>query len=215
MAQQMEGVDERLWIRTSGCDSRDFLVGNSHTFPGRMSAYCPTDGVHYSVSLSEIEDMSPDAVHWVAGFLVGNQPRPEDLFGPGIHDAHDSDPHWRRWTEAVEQFRRTGTWPHAGWSYLIPFPPGTTLPPFVWTHRGDEVWTWHGDAWVRADPQPAFRSGLLEGTVCFQRGHCGMTLVTTAHSVCDDCGATVGTVPDGLTREEWEAAQYTYEPTSL
>ena len=52
-AKNIEEIDEALWIRVSGCASQDYLVGNSHTFPGRMSAYCPTDGIHYSVSFGD------------------------------------------------------------------------------------------------------------------------------------------------------------------
>lgn len=208
-------VDEQLWIRTDGCDGRDYLVGNPHTFPGRMSAYCPEGKVGFAVSLSEIKEMSPESARWVAGFLTGNEPRPEDMFGLGMRDAHDSDPRWERWRRALAEFRATGDWPHAGWEHLIPFPPGTRLPPFVWTLRGDEVWTWNGDAWVRADPQPPRRFGHLEGTVCFEREHCVMTGVTTVHVVCDDCGDTGECVPDGFTAEEWERAQYVHQPTPL
>ena len=209
----MEGLDKDLWIRTSGCDGRDYLVGNCHTFRGRMGAYCPDRDVGYSVSISEIEDMSPEAARWVAGFLSGNEPSPEDMFGPGIHDAHDSDPRWERWRAALADFRATGEWPHAGWTHLIPFPPGIALPQFVWALRGDEVWTWDGNAWVRAFPQPARRHGLLEGTVCFERGHCNSTVLTSVHFVCDDCGSTDQLVPKDFSLEDWERAQYEYRPT--
>ena len=211
-AKDIEEIDETLWIRVDACDSHDYLVGNSHTFPGRMSAYCPTDGIHYSVSLSEIEEMSPEARRWVAGFLAGNEPRPEDMFGPAIHDAYDSDPRWRRWRDAIAEFRNSGSWPHADWGHLIPFPPGTSLPPLVWTIRGDEVWTWADDEWIRADPQPDRTSGFLSGTVCAERGHCELTMVSTVHAICEGCGETSQVIPEGLTREEWERAQYDYRP---
>ncbi len=215
MSNEQEEIDEKLWVRTSDCQDRDYLVGQCHTFPGRMSAYCPSKGVHYSLSFSEIDEMSADSERWVAGFLAGNEPRPEDMFGPGIHDAHDSDPRWERWRRAVAEFRATGAWPHARWQYLIPFPAGTALPLFVWTLRGDEVWSWDGDAWVRADPQPPLRSGSLAGTVCAERGRCDDTMVTTVHSVCTDCGDTTETIPPGFGWEEWERVQYGYQPTPL
>ena len=212
-ANRMEKVDEQLWIRTSGCGDRDYLVGNGHTFPGRISCYCPTRDVGFSISLSEIEEMSAESARWVAGFLAGNEPRPEDMFGPGIHDADDSDPRWARWRQAVSEFRTTGTWPHGPWKHLIPFPSGTTLPPFVWTLRGDEVWTWEGRRWVRAGPQPRRSDGLLEETPCVERGHCNMDAVTTVHAVCGNCGNTALSIPHGFTAEEWDHVQYGYKPT--
>ena len=214
-AKRNKVVDERLWIRTSNCDDRDYLVGNSHTFPGRMYGYCPTQDIGFSVSLSEIDEMSSASASWVAGFLAGNEPRPEDMFGPGVHDAYDSEPRLERWRRALDEFRASGEWPHARWEHLVPFPPGTKLPPFVWTLRGDEVWTWNGDDWVKADPQPRRQFRLLEGTVCFRRGHCDATGVTTVHVVCDDCGDTTQCIPDGFTAEEWERAQYVYQPAPL
>ena len=208
----MEGLDQQLWIVRAGSDCRDFLVGNSHTFHGRIAAYCPTNDYGYSVSLDEIEEMSAESSRWVAGFLAGNEPAPTEMFGPGIHDAPEEDSRWQRWHAAVDEFRTTGAWSHAQWRHLIPFPAGTTLPTFVWTLRGDEVWTWDGEAWVKANPQPARRGRLLEGTVCAGRGHCDVTMGTTVHGVCADCGDTSETVPANFTLEEWEQAQYTYVP---
>jgi hypothetical protein len=51
-------IDERLWFEAT-CGSRDFLVGNGHTFVGRMAAWCPSDGVGYHVSLSQLGAMVP------------------------------------------------------------------------------------------------------------------------------------------------------------
>ena len=39
-----------------------------------------------------------------------------------------------------------------------------------------------------------------------------MTLVSTVHSVCDDCGDTSQSIPEGFNYEEWERAQYDYRP---
>lgn len=74
------------------------------------------------------------------------------------------------------------------------------------------MWTWADDGWIRADPQPDRTSGLLTGTVCVERGHCDMRMVSTVHSVCDDCGDTSQSIPEGFTHEEWERAQYDYRP---
>jgi len=209
----MEGLDQQLWIRRAGFDCRDFLVGNPHTFRGRMAAYCPTANYGYSVSLGGIEEMSSESASWVAGFLAGNEPGPDDMFGPGIYDTPDEHGgHWQRWRDALAEFRTGGTWRHAGWRHLIPFLPGTTLPPFVWTLRGDEVWTWNGDTWLKADPQPRHQFEMLEGTLCFERRFHETTVVTTVHGVCDDCGETSETGTGGYTLEEWQRARYTYVP---
>ena len=203
-------MDEDLWIRTPACEERDYLVGNSHTFPGRMAGYCPMRGIGFSVSLDEIEEMSPEAARWIEGFLAGNEPDPDEMFGPGIHDADQSDPRWQRWRHAVAEFRSTGRWRPTRWGHMIPFPMGMTLPPFVWALRGDEIWTWREGLWRRANPQPEHHDGGLKGTVCFERGDCELSALTTVHLVYEDCGSTTHVVPDGYTFEEWERAQYEY-----
>jgi hypothetical protein len=104
-------IDERLWIRTNGCEQRDFLRGNGHTSPGRMSAFCPHMPGGFSVTLSEIEDMSDESRLWIAGYLHGNEPRPELMFGDQIYEADDDDPRWTQWRAAVQRFDATGEWP--------------------------------------------------------------------------------------------------------
>ena len=95
-----EGVDERLWIRLHGKDERLFLLGASHTFPGRMSVWEPSKDRGVSVSKHEIVEMSDEARWWVTGFLVGNEPRPPK-------DESANKGYW----EANEVYRRTGAWP--------------------------------------------------------------------------------------------------------
>src|SRR5437879_107634 len=46
-------IDERLWFEAS-CGNRDFLLGNAHTFVGRMAAWCPDKQGSYMVSVGEI-----------------------------------------------------------------------------------------------------------------------------------------------------------------
>lgn len=208
-------VDERLWIRTAACDDADFLCGNGHSFRGRMAAYCLRDKRGFSVSLSEITEMSPEARYWITGFLHGNEPAPEDMFGPGIHDANDDDPRWTRWRTAVDEFVSTGEWRQPNWRRPRPFPSGTQLPSYVWTRRIDGIWHWQDGGWALADPQPELVGGMLAGTVCAERGRCDLTAVTPMHSVCDDCGdSDDGTVPAEFTSEDWERARWTYVPTA-
>ena len=95
-------VDERLWFDAS-CGGRDFLVGNAHTFTGRMTAWCPRKGVTYNVSRSELETMAEETRYFVAGFLAGNEPRYPDDDGTGEADL-------TAWAAATARFRRTGLW---------------------------------------------------------------------------------------------------------
>lgn len=97
-------VDERLWFEAP-CGRRDFIVGNGNTFVGRMSAWCPHDGVGYNVSLGETGAMSGESRYFVAGFLAGNQPGyPTDAEG----ETDEAD--LVAWRAATGRFRRTGYW---------------------------------------------------------------------------------------------------------
>jgi len=93
-------VDERLWFEAP-CGRRDFLVGNGHTFTGRMAAWCPHDEVGYNVSLAGMGDMSDETRYFVAGYLAGSEPGP-----PDEADAADLT----AWKGATSRFRRTGYW---------------------------------------------------------------------------------------------------------
>jgi hypothetical protein len=97
-----DDIDERLWIRTAGCGERDFLWGSSHTFPGRMQAYCPHERQDFSVSKCEVTEVSSESSLWIEGFLRGNEPGP-----PEDDDGLDE---WRTFREA---FYRTGEWPRS------------------------------------------------------------------------------------------------------
>ena len=97
-------VDERLWFEAS-CGGRDFLVGNGHTFVGRMAAWCPHQGVGYNVSRSELGTLSEQAGYFVAGFLAGAEPGyPDDA------DDQTEEADLAAWRAATARFRRTGSW---------------------------------------------------------------------------------------------------------
>ena len=68
-------LDEDLWF-VGSCGGRDFLVGNPHTFTGRMRAWCPTKQVGYNVSLKEIDDLGTATRYYIKGYLAGNEPDP-------------------------------------------------------------------------------------------------------------------------------------------
>jgi hypothetical protein len=102
-------IDQLLWIRTLVCEGPDYLFGNPHTFPGRMSAYCPHHQTDYSVSRSEIVDCSTEARWWVVGFLVGNEPPPPR--DPDGEYVPTTDRRYRRWLDAARRFHEKGDWP--------------------------------------------------------------------------------------------------------
>jgi hypothetical protein len=47
----------------------------------------------------DMVELSPEAAVWMAGFLAGNEPEPEEMFGPGITEAADDDPRMQRWRQ--------------------------------------------------------------------------------------------------------------------
>lgn len=99
-------IDERLWFEAS-CGGRDFLVGNGHTFVGRMAAWCPHERVGYNVSLGEMGEM-PDATrYWVAGYLSGSEP---DYPYVENEDGELDEADMAAWEAALRRFRRTGEW---------------------------------------------------------------------------------------------------------
>lgn len=100
-----EWVDQSLVFWTKGDPSRCYFEGNSHTYPGRMSAYHEDTGRVFSVSKFEIERLSDGARAWMDGFLVGSEPAP-----PISEDADEFD----EWKMLVQSFRNTGRLPTEG-----------------------------------------------------------------------------------------------------
>lgn len=101
-------ADAALWIVTS-CGKRDYLLGNPHTFRGRMSAYCPHEQHGYAVGKSEIVEMSPEAARWVEGFLRGNEP--DVPVGEDGREVDADDRRYAEWEANLELFRESGEWP--------------------------------------------------------------------------------------------------------
>ena len=61
----MDSIDSRLAFRSSHCDGDHYLVGNPHTFPGRLAMWCEVSSCELSVSLSEISRASEHARVWI------------------------------------------------------------------------------------------------------------------------------------------------------
>lgn len=198
-----------------GVEGKGYILGNPHTHLGRMTAWFDRAGAALHFSKEEIVEASELARVWIDGFLAGSEPSPESMFGEGIHETDDQDSRLQRWRDAIRVYRKTGYWDHAPWHLLMPFPPDAPLPEMVWTVRGDEVWIWDRQEWTVAEPQPPRQGERLTGTVCDQRDGHDMSMRSTVHAVCDDCGYTSHVVPSGYSLEEWEIARHRYAPQSL
>ena len=101
-------LDPDLWFTTEHCEVRHYLLGNPHTFRGRLSAWCPSKRRSFCVSKSEIKDCSRETSYFLKGFLSGQESRAPldddgDLLPP-------DDPEYQAWALATELFRRTGSW---------------------------------------------------------------------------------------------------------
>jgi hypothetical protein len=107
-----EGVRSSMWFDSSRCEGRDFLVeANPHTYPGRMTAFCPHDPSHpyYNVSISDLSSCSDESRAWSKGFLIGSEPN-SPLDGDGFELDEDSS-EFAAWQRARNDYADTGTWP--------------------------------------------------------------------------------------------------------
>jgi hypothetical protein len=101
--------DENLWfLMGEHCEGKHFLLGNAHTFRGRMLAWCPAKERSFFVSKSEIGKCSLETKFWVKGFLAGNEPdaptdKNQDSVTPDTEE-------YKNWLAAVKLFAETGCW---------------------------------------------------------------------------------------------------------
>ena len=110
-----EDVDPELWFeRDDG--HRLYLLGNPHTFPGRMYAYNATTGNRIMVSKEEIATAPSATRYWVLGYISGNEPGPP-LGDDGV-PIDPEDPLYETWSRAVRRFSETGYW--WGWAWDHP-----------------------------------------------------------------------------------------------
>lgn len=100
--------DENLWFTMgSHCEGKHYLLGNPHTFVGRMWAWCPNKEVSFFVSKSGIDECSTETNYWIQGFLAGNEPEPKpDENG----DVDFESEEYKEWLKKVENFKETGNW---------------------------------------------------------------------------------------------------------
>lgn len=92
-------VDGRLRVQLKHEKGWQFLLGNPHTFPGRIEVW-HQDGYSFSISKSDISEMSDEAAVWLDGFLCGAEPNP-----PFTEDAVLE----AEWKASRDRFRATGS----------------------------------------------------------------------------------------------------------
>jgi hypothetical protein len=101
-------LDPDLWFTSEHCDGRHFILGNAHTFRGRLSAWCPSKKRHFAVSKSEIVGCSRETTYFVNGFVSGQEPDvPLDEEGDRLRP---DSPDYQAWARASELFKLTGSW---------------------------------------------------------------------------------------------------------
>jgi hypothetical protein len=107
--KKIQNFDKELWFTfKEHCKDKHFIVGNPHTFHGRISAFCPEKDVFFNVSLGEIDDMPLTTKYWIKGFLSGNEPTcPVDEEGDDYPPTHEEFIHWAK---SIELFHVTGSW---------------------------------------------------------------------------------------------------------
>lgn len=96
-----------LWFTHEKCEGEHYLIGNPHTFPGRMLAWCPCKERFFYVSKSEIIDLSDEAKYWIEGFLHGNEPEP-----PTNGEGEGDSDVYREWLDECSRFQQLGHWQH-------------------------------------------------------------------------------------------------------
>jgi len=102
-------LDERLWfyLKRDNCVEKHYIIGNPHTFYGRIMGYCPMQKKSFYFSITEIESMPTETEYWIKGFLSGNEPgAPLDEDGNIIFDGEEYD----FWEKSIELFHKTGYW---------------------------------------------------------------------------------------------------------
>ena len=101
-------IDSNLWIELDHCEGEHYLIGNCHTFPGRMNAYCTKKETTFCVSLSEISNMSEQSRYWIKGFLTGNEPEPPEELENETPEQYFNSERYRNWLTQTEAFRKNG-----------------------------------------------------------------------------------------------------------
>lgn len=103
-------IEKELWFEMDheDCHGKHYIIGNPHTFHGRIAAYCPTKKVFFNISPESITNMSQETKYWIKGYLAGNEPSPpDDENGEPNYPEHEVYIDWQR---SVDLFHKTGYW---------------------------------------------------------------------------------------------------------
>ncbi len=104
-----EDIDKELWFTVPDkCHGeKHYLLGNPHTFKGRIMAWCPHKETSFFVSLKEMKELSEPARWWITGYLRGNEPHPP-INGDG--DTNFDSKEYKAWEKACDEFHESGVW---------------------------------------------------------------------------------------------------------
>ena len=167
-------TDPNLWVEVDGLDGKLFIMGNPHTYPGRITGWSYEGNHSYYFSKDEVTAASDAARYWIDGFLSGNEPTLAEYLGIGPEQAarlDDDDAAIARWHEALHAFCTTGDFPELVLRPVRPFPSESVDGHVPWLVAGGEVWMWVNGAWSVPDPQPERVRTALVGTPCIDEEH--------------------------------------------
>jgi len=102
-------IDEKLWftMKKHCAAEKHYLIGNPHTFRGRMLGWCPQKKTSFFVSKAEMEECSTETQYWISGFLSGNEPEPP---ANSERDVDFESAEYKDWLNKIKKFRETGLW---------------------------------------------------------------------------------------------------------
>ena len=105
-------IDKKLWFKLKGhnCSGEHYILGNPHTFPGRIMGYCTEKNKSFFFSLNEVSELSNESAYWIKGFLTGSEPDPPT--GDDGH-VHFDGSEYNHWLQSTYIFRTTGYWNNA------------------------------------------------------------------------------------------------------
>lgn len=108
MSDQIK-MDKNLWftLQDHECQGEHYILGNPHTFNGRILGYCTEKGKSFYFSKAEIKNMSLETKYWIQGYLFGNEPEPPTDEEGNMDFNSNSYLHWK---ESAELFHETGVW---------------------------------------------------------------------------------------------------------
>ena len=113
-AKPHSATDPNLWVEVDGYPGRLFIMGNPHTFAGRISAWSYDNDESLYFSKSEVTASSDAARWWIEGYLHGAEPSPAAYLVIDPRDVDvmdDDDPRLEQWRDALTHFRESGDMP--------------------------------------------------------------------------------------------------------